>query len=481
MRSLSFFVKAREAGHVESQNFIERIYYDGLGITQDYSSALFWHKISAEKGDAEAQRMTGLLYYKIDAGDGPDYKQALEWLLKSANSGDPAASKLIACMYFKGKGTMKDHKTALGWFKKVADNGETDVFYITSRIYLSGEYGVDRDFDLAETWLMKGIEKEDPDSMWGMGLLQGVRNGPKQSWEKAFEWCTKAAEYNSGEAQNILGKMHERGLGCKKDYKLATEWYKKAEENGVMDAIANIGSMYHYGHGVPVNYTEDLHLYQKADDCGSALNHIGLLYQNGLGVNQSRSKAMLYFKRAEDLECEDSYNSIGEVYKYGYGRDVDLKTALEYYTKSAKYFSEDGMFSLGLMYMEGSGTEVNKDLALYWVQRADLLGNEKAKKYIDEIVKNSAQLPQIIHSKEDIQLLIQEKRSQGIQLRSMEEKLAILMAENGLLKKTVVNNTMKDTEIVAVEDKKPEPIKFLHLERENINRENKDPIKIFHL
>ncbi|GAA5807862.1 hypothetical protein MFLAVUS_001241 [Mucor flavus] len=384
----------------------------------------------------------------LNAGDGPDYKQALEWLLKSANSGDPAASKLVACMYFGGKGAAKDHKIALDWFKKASDNGEIEVFLIISKIYIIGDYGVNQDFDLAETWLMKGVEKEDPDSICAMGLLQGVRSGPKQSWEKAFEWCTKAAKYGSGEAQNILGKMYERGLGC------------------VMDAIANIGSMYHYGRGVPVNYTKALNIYQKADDCGSALNHIGLLYQNGLGVNQSHSKAMLYFKRAEDLECEDSYNSIGEVYKYGYGRDVDLKTALEYYTKSAKYFSEDGMFSLGLMYMEGSGTEVNKDLALYWVQRADLLGNEKAKKYIDEIVKNSAQLPQIIHSKEDIQLLIQEKRLQGIQLRSMEEKLAILMAENELLKKTVVNNTMKDTEIVVVEDKKPEPIKFIHLERE---------------
>lgn len=78
-------------------------------------------------------------------------------------------------------------------------------------------------------------------------------------------------------------------------------------------------------------------------------------------------------------------------------------------------------------------------------------------------------------------MLIQEKRLQGIQLQSMEEKLALLMAENESLKKTVVNNTMKDTEIIVVEDKKPEPIKFLHLEGENINRENKDPIKFFHL
>lgn len=64
---------------------------------------------------------------------------------------------------------------------------------------------------------------------------------------------------------------------------------------------------------------------------------------------------MSYFKRAEDLKCEDSYNSIGNVYKYGYGRDVNFKTAFEYYTRSANQFSGDGMLSLGIMYMEGSG------------------------------------------------------------------------------------------------------------------------------
>ncbi|KAI9268462.1 hypothetical protein EDC94DRAFT_491518, partial [Helicostylum pulchrum] len=116
----------------------------------------------------------------------------------------------------------------------------------------------------------------------------------------------------------------------------------------------------------------------------SALNGVGLLYQSGLGVIQSHSTAILYFEKAANMGYHygDVSNSLGDIYKKGYGRDVNLEAAFEYYSKSANLFYQDGMLNLGLMYMEGLGTEVNRDLALYWLQRADLFGKEEAKKYI---------------------------------------------------------------------------------------------------
>lgn len=199
---------------------------------------------------------------------------------------------------------------------------------------------------------------------------------------KAFDWCTKAAKYNVSRAQNFIGEMYQNGLGREKDYHMAMEWYKKAEKNWHLDGIANIGRMYHYGYGVPINYVEALRRYQAADNRGSALNGIGLLYQSGLGVAQIHSTAMSYFESAADMQSGAAFNSLGNVYKYGYDRNVNLETAFKYYAKSADLFSENGMLNLGLMYMEGSGTEVNRDLAMYWLQRADLFGNEKARVFL---------------------------------------------------------------------------------------------------
>ncbi|GAA5799455.1 hypothetical protein HPULCUR_004870 [Helicostylum pulchrum] len=474
-KAMICFVDALDGGHVGSQAYVGRMYYGGLGIARDYNTALFWFKLAGGNGDAEAQRMVGVIYYDGKVSGTPDYQQAVEWFCKSANNSNSISYSYAATgiTYFKGNGKTNDHKVASDWLNIASDKGEIDTFYMIGLIYRSGGYGVDRDFDLAETWFMKGICKQNPYSIYGMGELYGLRSDSKQSWENAFDWCMKAADYNVSRAQNFIGEMYQNGLGREKDYNMAMEWYQKAEKNWYLDSIASIGRMYHYGYGVSIDYAEALKRYQAAGNRGSALNGIGLLYQSGLGIAQSHSIAMSYFEKAADVQSGAAFNSLGNVYKYGYDRDVDLETAFKYYAKSADLFCQNGMLNLGLMYMEGSGTEVNRDQALYWLQRADLFGNKIAKKYIDKITMSSAQTSQNTHSKEVIELLIQEKRLQGIQLQSMEEKLAILMAENELLKKNATTN--------EITDKKPEPKMFFHVEGDDVNKERKDPIKFFHL
>ncbi|KAI8068944.1 hypothetical protein BDF21DRAFT_425802, partial [Thamnidium elegans] len=385
-KALEYFVKSHEAGHLASKTYIGKMYYDGLGMTKDYNTALIWYKLAADVEEPASQYMIAIMYHEGKVGSNPDYQQALEWYQKSAKNGYISAMKCFALMHFEGQGTAKNHRIALYWFKEAFDKGDSDTVYLIALIYLLGGHGVDRDFDLAEIWCMKIVAKETPQSMLITGMLYGFRDDSKQSWEKAFEWMTKAAKYNVGAPQMLLGNFYLDGLGCEKDYNLAIEWYKKAAENGERTAIAQIAIMYHYGYGVPVNYNEALRLYQKAGDCGEALNGIGILYQGGLGVYQSHSAAMFYFEKVIEMDLNDAFNSIGDVYKYGYDRDMDLEMAFNYYTKSANSFDKDGMLNLGLMYMEGSGTKANKDQALYWLRRADLFGKEEAKKFIDEIV-----------------------------------------------------------------------------------------------
>ncbi|KAI9268442.1 hypothetical protein EDC94DRAFT_656876 [Helicostylum pulchrum] len=428
------FVKAHEAGHVESQIYLAEIYYHGgLEIAKDYSKALSWYKLAGENGNVNAQTMIGFIYNNGLVGT-PNYQQATEWLHKAARNGSYGACTLLGQMYFEGKGNPKNYKEALYWYEKAVNKGECGMFYTIGYIYLYGGYGVDKKFDLAEIWFMKGVAKKDPPSIFGMGVLYGLRSDSEHSWEKAFEWCSKAKK-NVDSAQHSLGYMYEDGLGCKKDYALAMKWYKKAEENGCVEGIVSIGRMHHYGYGVPVNYIEAMRQYQKAGNCGAALNGIGLLYQGGLDVIQSHSIAMSYFEKAAKTESAQAFNSLGDVYRHIYGTDVDLKAAFEYYTKSTNGFFKDGMLNLGIAYMEGSGTEVNRDLALYWFQRADLFGNEEAKNYTRKIIASSPQVQQTFHHNEDTQLSQLENKLQGIQLQSMEEKLAIVMAENELLKK----------------------------------------------
>lgn len=85
---------------------------------------------------------------------------------------------------------------------------------------------------------------------------------------------------------------------------------------------------------------------------------IGLLYQNGLGVSQDHSKAMEYFRKIADKDCEEAFNSLGGVYYYGYdNQDQNYEEAFKWYTKSAECQNDKGQFNLGLMYMKGESTK----------------------------------------------------------------------------------------------------------------------------
>ncbi|GAA5799278.1 hypothetical protein HPULCUR_004688 [Helicostylum pulchrum] len=170
--------------------------------------------------------------------------------------------------------------------------------------------------------------------------------------------------------QAIKLELERGGLSPSNYYNAdAKKWYELVVENGNLKGIADPGKMCHYGYGVKIDYKMALNLYRKAGDYGEALNSIGLLHQGGLGVAQSHSTGISYLEKATEMDCCDAFNSLGDIYKYGYRRDKD----------------DGGLFNLELMYMEDSGTETNKDLALYWLRRADLFGNRKAKKYIDKI------------------------------------------------------------------------------------------------
>lgn len=276
------------------------------------------------------------------------------------------------------------------WLIKAADNkgDDTRALMTIGSVYYRGGHHVEKDYDQALAWFMKGVELGDSDSEHTMGYLYSKRNDDGQDHNKALAWYRRAAEKDNAEAQDVIGWYYYKGLGgLNIDYKEAVEWWKKSAENGSKEAYAKMGKLHHYGYGVPIDYNEALRLYEQATkNNGTALNGIGLLYQNGLGVAQSHSKALEYFRLSADKEHREAYNSLGDVYYYGYGIvNQSYDEAFEWYTKAAERQYDKGQFNLGLMYMKGEGAQVNLDLALHWMKKAAYNGSDEAHVYIEKI------------------------------------------------------------------------------------------------
>ena len=82
---------AAKQGDSAAQCSLGLMYYNGQGVTQDYSEALRWYRTAVEQGNADAMFHIGWMYY-LGTGVSKDLTEAKRWWEKSASQGNKFAS-----------------------------------------------------------------------------------------------------------------------------------------------------------------------------------------------------------------------------------------------------------------------------------------------------------------------------------------------------------------------------------------------------
>lgn len=103
------------------------------------------------------------------------------------------------------------------------------------------------------------------------------------------DWFSKAAEEGNADAQYVLGRMH-RQIDPAEAYK----WLKKAADQGHTKAQYYLGLLYLNGNGVQQDKSKAFNLFLEAADPGllpAAIYRVGSMYATGEGVEQNYEKA----------------------------------------------------------------------------------------------------------------------------------------------------------------------------------------------
>ncbi len=79
------------------------------------------------------------------------------------------------------------------------------------------------------------------------------------------------------------------------DYKTSYSIWESLYDKGDYRAAVSAGLMHHLGTGMPVDYAKAMDWYLKAKYDADAMNNIGVLYRDGLGVTKNRKIAYLLF------------------------------------------------------------------------------------------------------------------------------------------------------------------------------------------
>ena len=184
---------------------------------------------AAERGDADAQRYVGQMYYY-----NKDYKQAVEWLTKSAEQGNGSAEFMLASMYLGGAGVEKDNEKAIKWFTKLAEQG-----YACHQCFLADRYKkgdiVLQDYKQAVKWYTKAAEQGYAEAQYDLARMYDNGMGVKQDLKQSVNWCAKAALQDYAFAQLALAFKYFKGDGVEQDSVEAYAWALHAAVNGDSD------------------------------------------------------------------------------------------------------------------------------------------------------------------------------------------------------------------------------------------------------
>jgi uncharacterized protein len=115
-----------EKGDLGAQYNLGGIYFQGLGVAQDFKKARKWLMLSAEQGDDRAMYNLGVIYLQ-GAGITKNPEKAFSLFESSAKKGNVKAQNALGEMFAFGDGITKNFVQAFKWWSIAYVNGDKGV------------------------------------------------------------------------------------------------------------------------------------------------------------------------------------------------------------------------------------------------------------------------------------------------------------------------------------------------------------------
>ncbi|WP_424244569.1 hypothetical protein Dip510_001823 [Elusimicrobium posterum] len=420
---ISKLVTAAKAGDIDAALQLSEIYDTGTkDIKPDNEKYMYWLEEAANLGDAYAQGIAAMEYYKGELTE-QDYDKAFHLATLAAGQGDDMGQDILADCYRNARGTEQDIKKAIYWYNLAA--GQDNPFAMESLGFvLSGDYEGVADYKKAVIFLEKAAEYEMPDAIARLGYLYYKGEGVVKDEKKAIEYFEQAAELGDIYSMNFLGEIYYYGENdTPKNMELAFKYFSQAYEEGSDRNVNKLASMYEYGEGIAKDQEKAADLYAwnaergnshaqsmlayfytikngprrydlitalywyeaaAAQDNAYAMAEIADIYLNSdlselpNKENLKPEELKLYYEKealnfltpAVEKENAFALYLLGNMYYEGLGGlEKDYKKAASLFEKSAGLENSYAQKKLAQMYESGTGVKQDKDKALYWYKK----------------------------------------------------------------------------------------------------------------
>ncbi len=166
----------------------------------------------------------------------------------------------------------------------------------------------------------------------------------------------------------------------KGNYEGAIKKYKTSAEQGDVKAQWDLGVIYQNGRGVDIDYNEAIKWFTKAAKSGDKFSqfNLGYMYYSGQGTPINKAESFKWYSLAAKQGYIDAMYNVAIAYFNGDGVTQNFTEAYRYFRLSAKKGMKDAQFQLAQIYSKGLGVNKNYKTAVKWYEKAALQGHSTA-------------------------------------------------------------------------------------------------------
>jgi len=150
VNAVKWYNMGYEIDNLDSMYNLGLHYFKGLGVNQDFKESFSYFKKAADKDHSDSQFYIGKFYHigngaYLGSPASKNFFEALKWYELAANQNNHKAQNHIGILYYLGdgdssfKGFKADAKKSLDWFKIAINNGsksaETNAEIVQSYLY----------------------------------------------------------------------------------------------------------------------------------------------------------------------------------------------------------------------------------------------------------------------------------------------------------------------------------------------------------
>ncbi|MDP1974779.1 MAG: tetratricopeptide repeat protein, partial [Alphaproteobacteria bacterium] len=384
-----WFLKAAEKGNVNAMFNVGTI-LTNKSKKIDKLEGLKWLLKAAEEGEIDAMYNAGVILRKI-ASDPVDQIKAFNLFKVASENGQLDAMNALGEMYLEDlEGVGYNSEEAAKCFLSAAEKEDVNGMYLYGVFLKKGFMNQEPNINKGNEWILKAAKKECVAAMnhYGGSLMGWVEDVKEPTTKAAYNWFLKAAKMRDKASMFNVGEMLWWGCGgVKENRQRAKEWLLKSANDGYLDAMIVLAT-----HLLGESYGENLSFKQKKLLLNEAVRLLKIAYDNHYFADLLDSNELKAKKNVLDSVDKDKFRvkfsdrsafrpkaedkvialiNFAKLYIQGYvDGQKNIQKAIELILPLAKNNYPEAMDFMGRIFLEVDDNGLNHQKAAKWYKRA---------------------------------------------------------------------------------------------------------------